>query len=100
MRPWPGNGLIGVTKFVASAWTGGSAMMAECVHSLVDMGNQLLLLHGLRQADRLLGRTQVRATHWTSQSPLSFPYWNQIRGGGVGDFAASRRGGVHHPTGL
>jgi cation diffusion facilitator family transporter len=47
-----GNGLIAVTKFIAGAWTGGSAMMAEGVHSLVDMGNQLLLLHGLRQADR------------------------------------------------
>jgi len=47
-----GNGLIAVTKFIAGAWTGGSAMIAEGVHSLVDMGNQLLLLRELRQAGR------------------------------------------------
>jgi cation diffusion facilitator family transporter len=47
-----GNALVALTKFIAGAWTGGSAMMAEGVHSLVDMGNQLLLLYGLRQAER------------------------------------------------
>jgi len=45
-----GNSLIAVTKFVASAVTGSSAMLAEGIHSLVDTGNQVLLLHGLRQA--------------------------------------------------
>src|SRR5262245_18520855 len=47
-----GNCLVAVTKFVAGAWTGGSAMTAEGVHSLVDTGNQLLLLYGLRRAKR------------------------------------------------
>ena len=47
-----GNGLISVTKFAASTITGSAAMMAEGIHSLVDTGNQALLLHGMKQAKR------------------------------------------------
>jgi cation diffusion facilitator family transporter len=45
-----GNSLISVTKFAAAALTGSAAMFSEGIHSLVDTGNQFLLLHGLRQA--------------------------------------------------
>lgn len=46
-----GNFLIAVTKFIAAAVTGSSAMLSEGVHSLTDTGNELLLLYGLRRAN-------------------------------------------------
>ena len=47
-----GNALIAVTKFAASVVTGSSAMLAEGIHSLVDTGNQGLLLYGLHKAKK------------------------------------------------
>ena len=45
-----GNALIAATKFAAAAMTGSSAMFSEGIHSVVDTGNQVLLLHGIRKA--------------------------------------------------
>jgi cation diffusion facilitator family transporter len=41
---------IAIAKFLASAVTGSSSMLTEGVHSLVDSGNQMLLLYGQAKA--------------------------------------------------
>ncbi len=47
-----GNALIALTKFIAAAVTGSSAMLSEGIHSTVDTGNQMLLLYGLHRAKK------------------------------------------------
>lgn len=47
-----GNSLIAVTKFAAAGYTGSAAMMSEGIHSLVDTGNQVLLLYGIKRSNR------------------------------------------------
>ncbi len=47
-----GNTAIAVTKFVAAAITGSSAMFSEGIHSVVDCGNQGLLLFGLSRSQK------------------------------------------------
>lgn len=46
------NGVISCAKFAASIYTGSSAMLSEAIHSLVDTGNQGLLLYGGKRAAR------------------------------------------------
>ena len=47
-----GNSLIAITKFIAASMTGSSAMFSEGIHSLVDTGNQGLLLYGLKASKK------------------------------------------------
>jgi cation diffusion facilitator family transporter len=46
------NAGIAVAKFAGAAYTGSAAMASEGIHSLVDTGNQILLLWGLKDAAR------------------------------------------------
>ena len=47
-----GNTLIAIMKFIAAFISGSSVMFSEGIHSVVDTGNQMLLLYGLKQAKK------------------------------------------------
>ena len=47
-----GNGAIALAKFVAAWLSGSTAMLTEAIHSLVDTGDQILLLVGQRRGAR------------------------------------------------
>ncbi|MBE7620819.1 cation diffusion facilitator family transporter [Gluconacetobacter entanii] len=47
-----GNLLVAATKCVAAWISGSSSMLSEAIHSLIDTGNQALLLVGMRRAAR------------------------------------------------
>jgi cation diffusion facilitator family transporter len=46
------NVAIAISKYVAAAITGSSAMMAEAFHSTADSGNELLLLLGMKRSQK------------------------------------------------
>jgi cation diffusion facilitator family transporter len=43
---------VAVLKYVAATFTGSSAVLAEAFHPTADVGNELLLLFGMRRSAR------------------------------------------------
>lgn len=46
------NSLIAISKFIAAAATGSASMLSEGIHSLVDTGNGILLLFGIKKSKK------------------------------------------------
>jgi cation diffusion facilitator family transporter len=91
------NLVIAVAKFVAAAFSGSSAMLTEGIHSLVDTGNEVLLLIGISRSRRRPDR----------QHPLGYGmelyFWSLIVavllfgfGGGFSIYEGALR--LEHPT--
>lgn len=64
------NVLVAISKFVGFALSGSAAMLNESIHSVVDCGNQILLLVGDRQSKAIESAThpfgQARAKYFYS----------------------------------
>jgi cation diffusion facilitator family transporter len=85
-----GNVAIAVTKFIAAAASGSSAMAAEAIHSLVDTGNGGLMLYGMRRS-----RKEADEQHPFGYGH-EFYFWSLI----VGVLIFAVGGGMSIMTGL
>ena len=47
-----GNIAVGIVKFIAAAISGSVAMLSEGIHSLVDSGNGILVLFGMKRSKK------------------------------------------------
>src|SRR5258707_14531033 len=94
-----GNGAIAAAKFLAAGVSGSTAMLTEAIHSLVDTGDQILLLVGLAR-----GAKPADASHPLGYGMAAF-FWSFIvrvivflLGGGVSVYAGVTHD--HQPVAL
>lgn len=90
------NVLVAISKFVGFAVSGSAAMLNESIHSIVDCGNELLLLVGNRQAEAKISEQhpfgQARAKYFYSMVVAMMLFF---AGGALGIMEAAQK--LFHP---
>ena len=90
------NGLVAISKFVGFAVSGSAAMLNESIHSIVDCGNEILLLVGNRQAEAKISERhpfgQARAKYFYSMVVAMMLFF---AGGALGIMEAAQK--LFHP---
>lgn len=91
------NVAIAIAKFIGASISGSSAMLAEGIHSLVDTGNGILLLFGIKQSKK-----KADANHPFGRGKEIY-FWSLIvailifaLGGGMSLYEGIKH--IQHPT--
>lgn len=86
------NVLVAISKFVGFAVSGSAAMLNESIHSIVDCGNEILLLVGNRQAEAKISERhpfgQTRAKYFYSMVVAMMLFF---AGGALGIMEAAQK---------
>ena len=90
------NVLVAISKFVGFAVSGSAAMLNESIHSIVDCGNEILLLVGNKQAEAKITDQhpfgQARAKYFYSMVVAMMLFF---AGGALGIMEATEK--LFHP---
>ena len=90
------NVLVAISKFVGFAVSGSAAMLNESIHSIVDCGNEILLLVGNRLAEAKISERhpfgQARAKYFYSMVVAMMLFF---AGGALGIMEAAQK--LFHP---
>ena len=90
------NVLVAISKFMGFAVSGSAAMLNESIHSIVDCGNEILLLVGNRQAEAKISERhpfgQARAKYFYSMVVAMMLFF---AGGALGIMEAAQK--LFHP---
>ena len=90
------NVLVAISKFIGFAASGSAAMLNESIHSIVDCGNEILLLVGNKQAEAKVSDKhpfgQARATYFYSMVVAMMLFF---AGGALGIMEAAEK--LFHP---